>query len=301
MSLPNFIIVGASKAGTSSVWNYLNEHPDIFLPKPKEPLFFIKDIYNQFNDDDPGYSEVKDRIIQNIEDYSSLFENTNRYKAIGEASASYLYYSQEASANILKTLGPKTKIIIILRNPVDKIISHYKFYRLKGFEKQGFNKALDNENTRVKNNYNPFYHYRRQGFYYENVKCFIDNFNDVHICFYEDLKANSQLFLDEIFLFLRVDKINVESSNLIHNKSYVPKHSFINSIFDRIGKDTKSLRKHINIDWKKIRNNLNKINEDKYIIDTEKYNELMKEYVDDIDKLEKLLKIDLKTKWNIEF
>ena len=97
IKLPNFLIVGAAKCGTSSLHNYLNQHPYIFLPsytkngkKVKEPRFLIKNL-------------VKDRLhdgVWSIEEYKDLFINTQRYFAVGESTVLYLYFYEEAIKNI---------------------------------------------------------------------------------------------------------------------------------------------------------------------------------------------------------
>ncbi len=298
-NLPNFLIVGASKAGTSSVWNYLNEHPDIYLPRPKEPLFFIKDVYNKFNPNDPGYSAIKDIIIQNEKSYSEVFSTRAKYKCKGEATASYLYYFNEAIPNILKTLGKNVKIIIILRNPFDKVVSHYKFYLGRGWETKSFENALQNERYRIENGYNPFYHYTNQGYYYESVKAFLKSFSNVHICFYEDLKSNPQKFLDEIFDFLEVEKINIESKNTIYNKSHVPKSKTFLKAYQHTLKNLKFLRNVLPfVNWKGIKHKILKFNEmsDFSISDIQK-EELNNLYKEDIAKLETLIGINLVEKW----
>ena len=99
--LPNFLIVGAAKSGTSSLHNYLNQHPDVFMPsynssgmKVKEPRFLIKDL-------------VEHRLHNGVwswEEYKSLFSSVEEEKAIGESTVLYLYYHNHAIKNIKKYL-----------------------------------------------------------------------------------------------------------------------------------------------------------------------------------------------------
>jgi len=103
---PNFFIIGAPKCGTTALYMYLNEHPDIFLSPIKEPDFFATD----FN-----------RSITNINNYLKLFEGADVYKIVGEASTTYLS-SKEAVKNILK-FNPEAKFIVMIRNPVDMFSS----------------------------------------------------------------------------------------------------------------------------------------------------------------------------------
>ena len=109
--LPNFLIVGAAKSGTTSLYNYLNQHPEVFMPtfnldgvNVKEPQFFVK-------------QKIINKIhfgIWDWESYKDLFKKAQNHQAIGEASVFYLYYYEEAIKNIKRYLNSEVKIIIIL-------------------------------------------------------------------------------------------------------------------------------------------------------------------------------------------
>lgn len=102
---PNFFIVGAPKSGTTALYQYLGSHPNVFMPRIKEPHFLA--------DDFPSY-----RTIHREDQYLRLFaEATPTQTAIGEASVFYLF-SSEAVPNILR-LNPEARLIVMLRNPVD--------------------------------------------------------------------------------------------------------------------------------------------------------------------------------------
>lgn len=111
---PNFFIIGAPKCGTTALATYLNDHKDVFISNPKEPHFFA--------DDFPHYKKA----FPNIEKYESIFKEgfLKKTKRVGEASVWYLY-SKIAVSNI-KTYSPNSKIIIMLRNPIDLISSLHK-------------------------------------------------------------------------------------------------------------------------------------------------------------------------------
>src|SRR5687767_1010670 len=103
MHKPNFFIVGAPKCGTTSLYEYIRVHPEVFMPDRKEPAFFCSDFY-------------KPRRMKE-EEYLSLFREAGSAKWIGEASTWYLY-SDKAREGI-KAFCPDARIIIMLRNPVD--------------------------------------------------------------------------------------------------------------------------------------------------------------------------------------
>ena len=183
--LPNFLIVGAAKCGTSSLHNYLNQHPDIFMPtytkeglKVKEPRFLIKD-------------KVKKRLSKGIWDldvYRSLFDQVTDHKAIGESTVLYLCFYKEAIKNIKKYLGNDVKIIIMLRNPIYRAYSAYSFASRTHQENQEFHQALINNQKRYDEDetLSPMILYKELGLYYRMVKAYIDSFKDVHVILYDD-------------------------------------------------------------------------------------------------------------------
>ena len=146
MNKPNFFIVGAAKAGTTSMHEYLCAHPDIFMPSGadlrltrnalKEPYFFGSDL------DIAEYWSIRDR-----EQYLSLFVDAGNAKRIGEASVWYLPSTEAASE--IKQFNPNAKIIIMLRNPVDMVYSlHGQFLRSGNEDIVDFEEALNVQEDR---------------------------------------------------------------------------------------------------------------------------------------------------------
>ena len=117
MALPNLLIVGAAKSGTTSLHNYLNQHPSVFMCSPKEPHFLISN--------EIGEQRIPKGVL-NIEDYVSLFKGTSSKRYRGESSVMYLSFPEFAIKNIKKYLSNEVKIIIMLRNPVERAYSGYQ-------------------------------------------------------------------------------------------------------------------------------------------------------------------------------
>ena len=117
-NLPNFLIVGAAKCGTTSVASYLQTNPQIFISPIKETHHFIADKIKH------GVQKVVDTDAE----YESLFASTDA-PARGEASVFYLYFHQIAIPRIIAKLGTDVKIIIMLRDPVARAYSAYNFAR----------------------------------------------------------------------------------------------------------------------------------------------------------------------------
>lgn len=175
----NFLIVGAAKAGTTSLYYWLKQHPEVFIPDIEEPSYFVH-----------GYS------LSDWDKYLSLFEPGRGKRAIGEKSTAYLV-APESSQWIRKMLGD-IKIIILLRNPVQRALSLYSWMVMEGYEwistfEQAFaeeEKRFYDESFRWKNpEYFWDYMYFRSGLYYEQVKRYIDAFGSelVKVYLFEDL------------------------------------------------------------------------------------------------------------------
>lgn len=182
VNLPNFLIIGATKAGSSSLAAQLKQHPEIFISEIKEPHFFNREW-------DRGISW-----------YSKLFEGSMQYAAVGEASVSYTLYPncQNVPLRIRETLGSKVKLIYILRHPVDRLISHYKHSIIISTMPKdiGLRDAL-------KRNSN----YRYGSNYYTQLQEFLKYFkpNQIKILIFEDYISNPIKTHKEIFQFLGVN------------------------------------------------------------------------------------------------
>ena len=167
--LPNFIIAGAPKAGTTSLYHYLSEHPEVFMSDPKEVNFFSKE---EIDAQGLYYDIFK---AGNISEYKKLFINANGKKAVGEASVSYLYY-QEVPQKI-KRIIPDAKIIIALRSPVERAFSHYLMDLRLGYIELSFEDVVY---KRVEHKYLNLYYqqYVELGFYFEQVRRYIKCFGE---------------------------------------------------------------------------------------------------------------------------
>ena len=144
MTLPNFLVIGAAKSGTSSLYMYLKQHPEIYMSPIKEPHFFSFDDESKMT---KGPGDPIHKAITNFDDYQAQFDGVTDEKAIGEASTSYLY-RPEAPGRIHAML-PDAKLIVILRNPVDRAFSAYMHVvRDKRETSKDFAEALSKEESR---------------------------------------------------------------------------------------------------------------------------------------------------------
>ncbi len=212
-------IVGAPKAGTTSLHYYLNEHPEILMSSVKEPDFFSdKEIVDQ------GLYYGTSRI-NTSQKYHNLFQEKEDAKIFGESSVSYLFYPEVPKR--IKEYNTDAKIIIMLRNPVDRAFSHYLMDFRLGLISDRF------ENVFNKKEGLKFQQYFLLGNYYSQVKRYFDEFSkeNVHIIWYSDFKKDAEKEVQKVFKFIGVDsdyKVNFES---VHNSFTMPKNKIIRKIY----------------------------------------------------------------------
>ncbi len=212
---PNLFIVGAPKAGTTTVAKVLSSHPDVFVSKIKEPHHFIM----ENNPYAPGFLYVRLDVVKDQSDYLNLYKNAAAFRYRCDASTSYLQYFN-AATNIKKKV-PAAKIIIILRNPIERAFSQY-FHnrRLKAEPIDTFEDALDAEEKRKKDNFFRHYFYKDTGLYFDQVKNYIEVFGNenVLVLFYEELNSCPKSFYSKIFNFLGISSISNISYSLYENR-----------------------------------------------------------------------------------
>jgi len=288
MKKPNFLIVGASKSGTTSLASYLNNSDNVFISKVKEPRYFINDIIHSINDSDPIKKHILKTSIFDYETYLNLFAETKK-KIVGEASVHYLYHYKTVIPKIKEKLGD-IKIIICLRNPIQRTTSNIKY--LKMHHKNDINIELFNEKKYIGKNYNSFWFYTKQSMYYNQVKGYKDSFSDVLVITQENLRDKTIDTLNEVYDFLntsrvkRLNKLNLNSS-LKENNFY---KKFKKTLFFKLLKSLtkKFLRKSIKTIFKKYIYTRDK---SKLSIENRRY--LAKLFIKDIKKTEKLLSTKL--------
>lgn len=236
--LPNFLIVGTAKCGTTSVHRYLKQHPQIYMSAHKEPMFMVSEVYEKLSKNDPRYHISEEHTVFAFNNYENLFKDVKDEIAIGEASTPYLYHYQHSIPKIKKLLGD-VKIIIFLRNPVDRAYSAYKHFVKETSDKDSFEQFLDKEEDRVRENWDILTFPKGLGFYYRQVKAFQDNFSRVKVYLLDDLHAHPNETLEDIYNFLEVDPSYKSDTNTEYNKSNITGNRLLGSILsgDNILKD----------------------------------------------------------------
>jgi len=199
VNLPDFLIAGAAKSGTTSLYYYLKQHPDVFMPDVKEPSFFI------FFGEKPSNDFFKS-VTWNEREYLKLFAERQE-AAIGEASVDYMIAHRETIANIRAMYGERyreIRIIFILRNPIERVWSHYNMYCRDKYETLTFHQAIDAIEERRADGYRFAYDYFGYGMYSEQLEAFIRAFDNVKVVLYDDFTTNPAGTCEHLFDFLGV-------------------------------------------------------------------------------------------------
>ena len=192
----DFFIVGAPKAGTTSLYHYLSEHPQVEMSSQKEPDYFSDKAINE-----QGMYYTKNRV-NSLAKYESLFVQKESV-VYGEASVSYLFY--ENVAEDIKKYNPNAKIIIMLRNPIERAFSHYLMdYRL-GLISDSFENVLAKK-SKHKNAHLFYQQYIEVSKYSKQIQRYLDFFEKDSILFidYEDFKINVSKTVDQVYNFLHI-------------------------------------------------------------------------------------------------
>jgi hypothetical protein len=299
VSWPNLFIVGAAKAGTTTLHYALDQHPQVFMSRKKEPGYFawpeqkLEFINNGQLITQPRF------LVNHLEDYLELFAEGKDRKIRGESSTTYLFFYLQTIAN-LQRIHPdwkNCKIVIVLRNPVDRAFSQYMHKLRDGAESLSFEQALQKEPERLKNNWHFDYQYTNRGFYYDAVKAYLDAFPQVKIYLNEDLRNDQEGVVFSLEDFLSIEKMPLNFGDAL-NVSGEPKMESLNKFLKKknpvktfLGKLLpQNLRRRTRL---KLQSTVYKFNLEKKEMSEETRLQLKKIFRDDVSKLSELLHRDL--------
>ena len=246
---PNFFIIGAAKAGTTSLYEYLKQHPDIYFSPVKEPNYFSTDIQvahfsntykkNTFLDTEKYFSKknlepLQLTFVRKPEHYRRLFENVSGEKAVGEASTSYLYSS--VAAENIKMYNPRARIVAILRNPMERAISHHQMALRYGHTRLGFRQAIETDMNKNPKGWGISELYIELGLYYQQLKRYFDQFpaDNIKVLLLDDFKEDPQRTVKECQRFLGVKEISPNAYER-YNQASVPRFKLFNKLITESG------------------------------------------------------------------
>lgn len=223
-SMPNTFILGAAKAGTTTLYDLLKQHPQVFLSFDKEPMFFSRDDF---------FSRGTKWYI------NTFFRNSSAYPIRGEATPHYLYWAKKVSHRIkITNEHQQVKFIIILRNPIERAYSWYWNMLAEGRENLPFWDALQAEDQRISNNWADLeyhgsmqYGYYRGGCYSSQINFFLENFqkNRFHFLLQEDLIQNQKKALQQILEFLSINN-TFDTKTHLSNPSMEPRNRYLHAM-----------------------------------------------------------------------
>lgn len=319
---PNFIIVGAPKTSTTSLYYYLRAHPEIYMSPVKEPQYFAQDL-NQ-NAQQPW--NIEKYLVQNplsfkqhgnferLENYLELFREAENETALGEASV--LYMVSKVASHSIYEFDPKMKIIMILRDPIRRAYSRYLMAVKEGrFDcldpSVSHFKAIINDLMETGQKYSTEYQqFVDESLYFRQVKRFLDLFpiDQVKIIIFEEMIKDYPMAYKGILEFLGVSDTEFQPDfNKKYFESKIPTSKrvlFTNKVMKKITDsklNNKFIPEFMRKIWRKFRHSRDKkaYRTEKIPKPTEKdRKELLSFFKDDILKLEKLIDRNLSSWYN---
>ncbi len=214
---PNFVVIGAPKSGTTSLYYYLKQHPDVFLPTQKELHYFSYEKLKA-NTNGPGDELTLSKLCSSELHYLAHFKAVANQKAIGDISPSYLYY---ATQNQIKATLGDVKIIAMLRNPIDKAYSQYMHMIRDQYETLSFYEALLQEQERRVQGWSDIWRYAESSLYADKLADFMLCFGaeNVHIILFDDFIAEPQKVMKATMVFLGIDACMPINTQEIYNRT----------------------------------------------------------------------------------
>lgn len=300
--LPDFLVIGAGKSGTTSLNHYLSQHPEIFMAR-KEPSYFA--IKNLESINDPNDAEMMSYYpngVMDFDNYQALFSDAQDGQLLGEVSPIYLN-SPEAAEEIKNTI-PEVKLVAILRHPAERLYSRYLHLASE-------NRAPDMELLFDKSS---AWHLRndlvKEGFYGKNLNTYFNLFDQsqLKVILYEDYRENPLEVISSMYKFIGVDESFSPDVTIKHNQSGFAKNKVFDNLIGRKGSMNSFVKKISPSFYKKLKSNT-KVH--KFLLNLRNYNTVKPKqsieekrkitqeiYLNDIKILESLLNRDLKHWYN---
>jgi hypothetical protein len=244
-NLPNLLIIGVFKAGTTSLFHYLTQHPEIFGASKKETHFFSPLVFNNGN-------------IQDLKIYKSYFSLARNQKRLLEATPSYFYGPSKLIPIFKENFDKNHKLIVILRNPADRIISYFKFLKTRNelpldesFD-VFLNKCIQENDEGINLRIGIYANAIREGYYARYLEEWIKHYSpeNLYIIFFEELSDPKGLLI-KLSKWLSIDSAFYDKfSFTVENKTITPKFQLIhhyllklNMRFENFFRNNPSLKK----------------------------------------------------------
>lgn len=257
---PNFLIIGAAKCGTTSLYHYLRQHPEVYMSPIKEPNHFSTDIQPaEFSNEYKLYEKSKQlnvaeyvkgdmsaeqwgAYVHDKDIYNQLFKFASGFKARGEISNSYLY-SNVAATNIFRQY-PEMKIIAILRQPAERAYSHYLANLRDGRTTLPFREEVLHDDAKAKHGWGISHLYYELGLYSEQIDRFKKLFpaDRIKVYLFDDLKKNNKALTQDLFRFLNISEEAPIDYDEKFNEARIPKNAALIKTITQTGLKRKIFR-----------------------------------------------------------
>jgi len=237
---PNLFIVGAPRTGTTTLYDILKRVADIHMSPLKEP--------NYFSSFDKEYllSISDKRIVVKKEEYLNLFKDAKNEKFLGEATTQYL--RNPKVPKLIHEKSPNAKIIIILRNPIERAFSHY-LLRVSRGQTFSFSEAIK---MSIESKDIIISTITRPSFYAKDVSRYVSTFgsDNVKVLIFEEFIKETEKTINEVLIFLGIESESPKMRNLLHNKLTRPRNKLLGKVlrsklFRSVGKKLPSKLKAV--------------------------------------------------------
>jgi hypothetical protein len=288
MTLPNLLIIGAPKCGTTALYDSLSTHPEIYMSREKEPKFFLSPSEQKRN------QSLGFNCITDLQEYTDLFAGAGDRKVVGEGSTSYLG-SKQAPFKI-KELLHEVKLVAILRDPISRAYSHYNYFVQCGIERDRdflavMRKLIANGTDEQSHQY-----YVRASLYYQSLERYYSCFDrdQIKLYLYEEFFADFKRRWTDLAAFLDIGPTSppaIKESNV----TTVPDSPQMSGFLKRIRRSphltsVRTLARKLNINgWLSARNESRR----PPALSQECREELLPAFLDDIEKVQDLTGLDL--------
>jgi hypothetical protein len=291
---PDFVVVGAPKAGTTWLYHNLAANPGVFLPPIKEPRYYGAEPGERVTFSGPGDDVWMRNFVRSAEQYGGLFAGAGEDQMAGEASSDYLYRSAVAAPRIREEI-PEARIVVLLRDPAHRAHSNWLHHVRDGRETLPFGDAIGAEPERIRSGWAWWWHYVERGFYARQLAPFFDNFpeDQILIALYEELQRDPPALITRVCSFLGVDPVIDRTVTERRNESVAarsPAHAAARRVVRPSGLSRALLPQRLRT---AIRLRFDRATLHRPVIGQEEYRKLQRLYADDVSRLAGIADLDL--------
>ncbi len=235
--LPAFVIIGVPKAGTTSLYHYLKDHPQVFMPGKGELHYFTSDFIGAACEG-PGDRATLARVCRDWDSYRAFFAAARAGQVVGEASPSYFFFP-DCISRLKDVLGREVKLILALRHPVDRAYSNYLHLRRSNRETLSFEAALAAEASRRAQGWGDFWRYREHSLYADRLQAYLAEFprRQLEVVIFEELIRDPLAVISRLFAFLGVEpSYRPRNLDIVYNKAGKARSPLLGALLRAIGR-----------------------------------------------------------------